>query len=323
MGSSPWIERATSLPVVAAIALPAYALALFTWVDTGWAPLASSDEAEFALGIAASAAFGYAVGRWWAPVAGVLVIPSVLLLEADWANASGLPLELSELDVLSLLVAAPALAIPIALGVGLRVLIERRMWTRPKVGPLLGVVGVAALGAVTAGSLYVQMRTRLATDVTPDSPETADVASGSFRDFRIGDRTSELPRDGGLPVIGGRPQTAVPSLDRTQEGFFQPPARYDPYYRSDDLTVYSNQQDRISGFITVAPNAETDRGLGLGDGLKLAQERYPNLKCERLNDAEGRAYGQTSCAGQVADDRYLWVGGNPIEALAVTTWPPG
>jgi hypothetical protein len=238
VSSSPWMERVTSLPVVAIIAVPAYALALFTWVDTGWAPLASSDAAELALGVAASVAFGYAVGRWWAMAAGVLVIPSVMLLEAPGANASGLPIELSELDLLSLLVAAPALAIPIALGVGLRTLVEPGSRERSDRDRWPGVLGVAAIGTVVAGSLYVQMRTRFATDVTPDSPDTANVTPGSFRDVRIGDRTSEIPRDDDVPVVAGRPQTAARSLERTQDGLTQPPARYEPVYRSDDLTVY-------------------------------------------------------------------------------------
>jgi hypothetical protein len=75
---------------------------------------------------------------------------------------------------------------------------------------------------------------------------------------------------------------------------------------------------RVAVIDVVARGAATSRGVAAGDRIAQAKEAYPELRCGTIHDGQDRA-----CAGKIGKRRFIWFGGDPIEAIAVADVPLG
>ena len=62
----------------------------------------------------------------------------------------------------------------------------------------------------------------------------------------------------------------------------------------------------------------TARGVGIGDTLAYARRRYPQLRCDVVN--QGTEYvAFPACRARIAPRRYLGFGQNPIRSISLMT----
>jgi len=93
------------------------------------------------------------------------------------------------------------------------------------------------------------------------------------------------------------------------------------WFRYDSVCVFYGPRGG-DGFMVTSRGSKTNRGVGIGDSLTLVRERYPRLHCGEANkDTEYHSY--PACTGQVAADRYIWFGGEPISNLTIGDAPLG
>ena len=80
---------------------------------------------------------------------------------------------------------------------------------------------------------------------------------------------------------------------------------------------------RVEGFEVTSPGARTLRGVRIGDDLDDVRRAYPELRCDEIPPREPLfpTPGFPYCSGEVADDRWLWIGGSPIDYIAVAAFP--
>lgn len=77
---------------------------------------------------------------------------------------------------------------------------------------------------------------------------------------------------------------------------------------------------QVEGFEITSPGATTLRGVEVGNDLDDAAELYPELRCGEIPPREPLIPGTPGdpyCYGRVAADRYLWLGGDPVDLIAV------
>lgn len=62
-------------------------------------------------------------------------------------------------------------------------------------------------------------------------------------------------------------------------------------------------------------------GAGIGSDLDVAREEHPKLDCEPSVHPE---FGSVKkCDGKVAERRYVWFGGDPIDVIILEDRPIG
>jgi hypothetical protein len=64
------------------------------------------------------------------------------------------------------------------------------------------------------------------------------------------------------------------------------------------------------------PQAETE-GVGVGDNLGLAEDRFPSLDCGVARADEYRTFPY--CGGRVGPRRWIWFGQDPIRSIVLTS----
>ena len=77
---------------------------------------------------------------------------------------------------------------------------------------------------------------------------------------------------------------------------------------------------RVRGFHLTVPGAPTLRGVEIGDDLQDASKLYPELRCGEIPPREPifpGTPGDPYCEGETGDDRYLWLGGDPVNHISV------
>lgn len=65
-----------------------------------------------------------------------------------------------------------------------------------------------------------------------------------------------------------------------------------------------------------ARSARTRRGVGVGDDLALARQRYPGMRCYTANEAEAESGGWPFCVAKVGNFR-LGFGEDPIQSITM------
>ena len=95
----------------------------------------------------------------------------------------------------------------------------------------------------------------------------------------------------------------------------------DLLYRGRSYLVEDGRGDRrVFGFMITGRRAETARGVGIGDTLAFARRRYPQLRCDVVN--QGSEYVTfPACRARIAPRRYLGFGQNPIRSISLMTVP--
>jgi hypothetical protein len=64
----------------------------------------------------------------------------------------------------------------------------------------------------------------------------------------------------------------------------------------------------------------TQRGVAIGDSLDKAEHAYSGLTCATAQTYdEGEEF--PACAGQVGRGVFIWVGGDPIDAIQLSPLP--
>ena len=77
---------------------------------------------------------------------------------------------------------------------------------------------------------------------------------------------------------------------------------------------------KIEGFDITSPGARTLHGIEVGDDLDEAREAYPGLECGTAN--ENSDYVEYPyCTGQIAPERFVWFGGDPVDTITVAAIP--
>jgi hypothetical protein len=153
---------------------------------------------------------------------------------------------------------------------------------------------------------------------------------GRYRGTTIGDlRSVALQRQGTPPkarsvddkgpVDSNLYEDGTPST-WTPPGNSAVPGR-DLNYRGRAYLVEDGAGDRpVYGFIITDRRAETSRGVGIGDTLAYARRRYPQLRCDVVN--QGTEYvAFPACRARIAPRRYLGFGQNPIASISLMTVP--
>ena len=161
-------------------------------------------------------------------------------------------------------------------------------------------------------------------------PKVLDETRGRYRGTALGDRRSAaLRRQGTPPAVKTDEGSGPVGSDFYEDGTpsnWSPPGRSpvagrDLSYRGRAYLVADGRGDRpVYGFIVTDRRAETARGVGIGDTLAYARRRYPQLRCDVVN--QGTEYVTfPACRARIAPRRYLGFGQNPIRSISLMTVP--
>lgn len=154
-------------------------------------------------------------------------------------------------------------------------------------------------------------------------PGRVDEAAGTYRGVGIGDSVSAVHRVFGEQQPMGEDEAGTPL--RYPNGGDNGPwviafGPYDPFgpsFRYYDV-AFDFKGAELGAFVVVEPGATTSRGVQIGDPLERAESAYPELRCGTVN--EGTEYEPyPACEGQLSADRYMWLGGDPITSIALST----
>jgi hypothetical protein len=77
---------------------------------------------------------------------------------------------------------------------------------------------------------------------------------------------------------------------------------------------------KIEGFEITSPGAQTLRGVQVGDEIERVVDAYPELTCDEIPPREPLlpfTPGTPYCYGEIAPDRYVWFGGDPVDVILV------
>jgi hypothetical protein len=69
--------------------------------------------------------------------------------------------------------------------------------------------------------------------------------------------------------------------------------------------------------IVAEPEAKTTRDVGVGDPLAAVRRAYPDLPCGMVRS--GQAGRAPYCGGQIAGNRWLWFGGDPVGSITLAS----
>jgi len=159
-----------------------------------------------------------------------------------------------------------------------------------------------------------------------------DLAVGEYRNVAIGDTRQAMETALGPNEPAGANEDVHP-LESDPDRYRGPvviqldPDPAEPHtpdtaprFRYEDATVFF-VEDRVRGIMVTSPDATTSEGVGIGDSLSLAEQSL-DLRCfQALEGTEYEPY--PACYGKVAENRYVWFGGDPIENIMVAAQPLG
>ncbi len=161
-------------------------------------------------------------------------------------------------------------------------------------------------------------------DVSPEKPRVVDETRGSYRGVRLGDRPRRVRATlGEPPARGGGAPLGEDFYEIGGPTSSQPPPRIGPItaYRYRGLLLEMTSQG-VYAFTITDGDAETGRGVGIGDSLGTVRRAYPGLECGTAN--EGSEYVTFPyCGGRLTPGRYVWFGQDPIRSITVAVTPLG
>ena len=266
-------------------------VAAFATADP-WGALGAS--AGVALVAIASVGAGLVLARWTAVLLALALVPAAL------ERSGGLTF-----DSLFLIVSlVPFMGAAIAAGVA----VGRQTGAQAR-RVATGALAVAAAGAGVGMALELRV-----VDEAPDAPIVVDDQAGGYGDVRIGMPLSEARLRLGPGVVrssgtGPRPLDAGP---RELSGPTSLPSYEHLAYR--DLALMHDGM-QVWGFVTMADDAETPAGVGVGDSLAVAERAYRNLSCSDFEVGEGGTPSHVACFGRLPAGPAIWFGGDGIDSI--------
>jgi len=110
----------------------------------------------------------------------------------------------------------------------------------------------------------------------------------------------------------------------TGPGRFRAPGEPSPkvepkFLRYPDM-LFGASLGKVFLIVTEQKGAHLANGVTIGGALSSAQRAFPSLRCATATDAHG-APTHPYCRGKIGPQRFLYVGGDPIRSLAVSTVP--
>jgi hypothetical protein len=144
-----------------------------------------------------------------------------------------------------------------------------------------------------------------------------DERRGAFGGVQVGSDTRALLGRFGPPA-GGSPsgdEDGGPSREFSVEatpaivGGSAAPLKFFQY---PDGTFYA-EGGRVTGFSAKGEDAETLRGVGVGDSLDLVPKRYPGMTCDQ-SETEFESFPY--CSGNVSG-YFVWFGEDPIKSITL------
>jgi hypothetical protein len=153
-------------------------------------------------------------------------------------------------------------------------------------------------------------------DFEPDSPEVLEETAGAYVGISIGDPASKVQEVLGPPATvpgsSGVPASPTEGRKDVHRGpLIAPGGGEQAIYPT---TTFFLDDSKVVAFWTIDDDAETAKGVGPGDNLALARDRYPDLECGHYYDSEEVSDPDRFCAAPVGD-KWLVFGNDPIEEI--------
>jgi hypothetical protein len=150
-------------------------------------------------------------------------------------------------------------------------------------------------------------------------PTAIDELRGTYRGVGIGDTAAAVQRVFGHKPLSGHNEPLAPRKDDFVDigGPTIIAGGCGTNLRYDHVTFFICD-GRVDGFIVAQSGAHTTQGVAIGDDAKKVRARYLQLTCGE-SPFEGGSYPY--CSGQIAADRWLWFGRDPIRSITVATVP--
>jgi hypothetical protein len=249
-----------------------------------------------------SLGLGLAAARWWAVALPFLVAAPYALAGDDGTNAFAYRLPAPALGVLALTVAVLVLT---------GVLIQTGRHTPPAwVGAALLVLGAVPL--IWAG--YRQVRPL---DDSGSRALFVDEGAGAYRGIAFGESREVVMRSLG-PTRASARSIAPVGEDFDEIGgppFIDTPGVMHEVLRYAETTVLLTENG-VYGYVITADAAETLAGVGIGDNLGVAEDRYDGLECGIARAGDYRTFPY--CGGMLGAGRWIWFGQDPIRSIVLT-----
>lgn len=242
---------------------------------------------------------GIAVGRYWAAAVPFLVAAPLALAGDDGSNAFSYRLPAPAIGVFAL-----AAAVLVLTGVLIR---TGRFPVPDWAGAALLLIG--ALPLLWAG--YRQARPLDENGDRLVGVGYGGVGLGASRAAAVGalgrpppsQRGSVAPLGDDFDDIGGPPFIATPGSSHEA-------------LRYPGISVLLSD-GVVHGLVITDKEAETGEGVGVGDNLGLAEDRYQSLECGIAEADEHRSFPY--CGGRLGPRRWLWFGQDPIRVIVLTS----
>jgi hypothetical protein len=178
---------------------------------------------------------------------------------------------------------------------------------------LVGAMTVAALLLLGVALLVYR-----GTDENGSGSRVVDEQNGSYRGVELGDSREDAEDElGDAP-----PWTGSQPLGPLQPGWQQGAPRGAMIVGAVDALRYPRvavhlADDEVVELIVAEPDGKTTRDVGVGDRLAAVRRAYPDLACGRIS--RGQTAQAPYCGGQIAEDRWLWFGGDPVRSITLAS----
>ncbi len=153
-------------------------------------------------------------------------------------------------------------------------------------------------------------------DGTGGRPGTINERASSFTGVSIGGEQETIQ-----PALGTRGPASLnePIIPANQDiEDYRGPVSFrgsDEVYRYDGVSVFVTD-GAVEGFMVTSRGSHTTRGLAIGDPLDDARRAYPDLGCGTAHTEGG---GYPACAGQLPSGRWIWLGGDPVSNITLSS----
>lgn len=150
-----------------------------------------------------------------------------------------------------------------------------------------------------------------------------DERTGTYRGVGLGDDRRAVRQEFGRPAPWDETSSIAPlgaGPVTSPQSYSCPGAARESFMRYRGVS-FGLAGDRVCQLMVTARGAVTSRGVGVGDAWEKARDAHPELRCDiaRIRGEHPRTF--RFCAGRTADDVHLWLGGDPIDNIELTTRP--